>query len=388
MTDTRIRGPQGLRLPPPPHHEPVGGACSGLPPPPAAAGARRRGRGGLLIVAAVVAAVVSAVVTLALTGDGDAAGPTPRAEPPALQVDGEASPVSAVAEAVLPSVAQVEVAGAQGQGAGSAVIFREDGYLLTNNHVVAGAQAVRVTLPDGSPQDADVVGTDPPSDLAVLQIDVEDLPVPRFAEDPPRVGDTAVAVGSPFGLESTVTAGIVSALNREVPAPDVQLIDMIQTDAAINPGNSGGALANGDGEIIGINTAIVSGSGASAGVGFAIPITSALTAGEQIVEQGFVEHPVLGIRGQDLDPAAADLYGLPVDAGAVVIDVIDGTGAADAGLERGDIVVGIDGEEVNSISQLTAEVRRHSPGDEVTLDVVRGGETSEIDVELTAVPGE
>ncbi|HVM13110.1 MAG TPA: trypsin-like peptidase domain-containing protein [Egibacteraceae bacterium] len=344
--------------------------------------------------AALVAAVVSAGVTVpvvramvpesaaplapATTTDDDERAPAP---------PGEASSVAAVAEAVLPSVARVDVAGMRGPGSGSAVIFREDGYLLTNNHVVADVQQVRVTLPDGTPRDAEVVGTDPGSDLAVLRIeDAEGLPVPAFAESAPRVGETTIAIGSPFGLEGTVTAGVVSALNRNVTTPGAPLVDLIQTDAAINPGNSGGPLVNDRGEVIGINTAIISQSGGNVGLGFAIPVATVLPIAEQLVEQGFVEHAQLGIRGQDVDPAVAELYGLQVTEGAVVVDVEPGSPAEEAGLSRGDIITAIDGEEVDSMAVLVGQIRRYSPGDEVELTVIRGTEERTIEVELGAAP--
>ena len=375
---------QTLRLPPPP-------APPAQPARPAVASWRT------VVVSALVAAVVSAgvavPVTLALdedappaigTPDGSADAGATRAQQRATGADAAREAelsVADIAAAVLPSVARVDVAGAGGQGAGSAVIFREDGYLLTNNHVVEGAAQVRVTLPDGSSEEAEVVGTDPASDLAVLRVEADALPVPEFATDDPEVGDTAVAIGSPFGLDSSVTAGVVSALNRAVPTPGAPLVDMIQTDAAINPGNSGGALVDGHARVIGINTAIFSPSQANAGIGFAIPITSALPIAEQLVEQGFVRHAQLGITGQDVDAAVAELYGLPVERGAVVADVLPGSAADEAGLRRGDIIVELDGVQVDSMAGLTAAIRAMEPGVEVAIGFYRG--TQRMDVTAT-----
>ena len=383
---TAPAGDHTLRLPEPPP-----------PPPPRDDEGRRSGGGGWrsILAAALVAALVSAVVTgVAVTSLLDDQ-PEPAAEAPAetdaqgsdqqpVRVEGPESAVAAVAEQVLPTVARVDVAGARGQGSGSAVIFREDGYLLTNNHVVDGAETVQVTLPDGTPEEAEVIGTVPESDLAVLHVDATGLPVPAFAEEPPEVGDTAIAIGSPFGLDSTVTAGIVSAVNRTIPGAGMPLTEMIQTDAAINPGNSGGALVNGNAEVIGINTAILSQTGTNNGIGFAIPIATALDTGEQLVEQGYVEYAQLGIRGQDVDPQIAEMYGLEVDAGAIVADVEDGSAADEAGLRRGDIIVSIDGEPVDSMAGLATTIRSMSPGDEVELEILRGGERETVTATLGA----
>lgn len=387
--ESSITGSPGLLLPPPP---------VSLPQTPARGpAARPPGSLRAAVVAAIVATVVSVAVTVPLvratspeTSPPPAASTAEGATPPAGAL-GDAPfagvSVAEVADAVLPSVARVDVAGARGPGSGSAVIFRADGYLLTNNHVVADAQQVRVTLPDGTPRDAEVVGTDPASDLAVLLVaDAADLPVPDFATSTPRVGETTVAIGSPFGLEGTVTAGVVSAVNRSVQTPGAPLVDLIQTDAAINPGNSGGPLVNDRGEVIGINTAIISGSGGNVGLGFAIPVSTVLPIAEQLVEQGFVEHAQLGIRGQDVDPSVAELYGLPVTDGALVVDVEAGSPAAAVGLSRGDIITGLDGEPVDSMATLVGLIRGYSPGDEVTLTVVTGTAERTLDVELGAAP--
>lgn len=394
MSSTLPPSDRGMRLPEPPP--------PGEPPRQEAREPRRRSgpTWWMMIAAVLLAALVATAVTLAVAGvaepAADVAGdssveesadeePSPSGADAVVDDDGQELSVSEVAEAVRPSVASVEVAGARGQGQASAVIFREDGYLLTNNHVVENAQQLRATLPDGDQQEAEVVGTDPRSDLAVLELpDAEGLPVPDFAESSPDVGEGVVAIGSPFGLEGTVTAGIVSALNREVPAPGVTLPDMIQTDAAINPGNSGGALANIEGEVVGINTAILSGSGTNAGVGFAIPIQSALASAEQLVEQGYVEYAQIGIMGETLDPQIAELYGLGVEEGVVVREVLSDSGADEAGLSRGDIITALDDTDVGSMSELVAAVRKKSPGDTVELTVVRSGEERTVEVTLGA----
>ena len=351
---------------------------------------QRRPRGWMTVAAAaVVAALVSAGVTTAMTSQANVQSEAPQVQPaPAANRSSDPGDIAAVAAEVSPSVVHVAVAGLAGSGSGSGVVLREDGYVLTNAHVVDDAQQVRITLPDSTTHDAEVVGTDPASDLAVLHAeDATELPVPRFATTAPNVGDTAVALGSPFGLEGSVTSGIVSALNRNV-AGNTTLVNMIQTDAAINPGNSGGALADGDGEIIGINSAILSPSGANDGIGFAIPITTALPIADQLIDKGYAEHAQLGIQGQDVDPEAAELYNLGVDHGALIVMVADGSAADDAGLQRGDIVTAIDGEEVASMADLAGQISAHVPGDQVELEIVRDGEPQSVDVTLGSAPRE
>jgi S1-C subfamily serine protease len=363
-----------------------------LPPPPPSPTAPATGRGlgwkQYLAVAAVAAVSSTAVaVPLAATGDAAPVAAAGSSGTETVAFEPGDSLVSAIAAQVSPSVVRIDVRTPRGNGSGSGVIYDSDGTILTNAHVIGDAQRVAVTLPDGTRHDAEVVGADRRSDIGVLRIDATDLPVPTFATDTPRIGDDAIAIGSPFGLDGSVTSGIVSALNRTVPAQGAPLVDMIQTDAAINPGNSGGALVNGEGEIIGINTAILSpGGGGNDGIGFAIPIETAGAIADQLIETGEVQHAFLGITGQDVEPDVAELYGLPVDEGAVIASVAQGTPAAEAGLERGDIITGIDGDTVRSMQELAGRIARHTPGDTVTLTVHRGGEQLELDVELAERP--
>jgi S1-C subfamily serine protease len=400
MTDTTLPPRDDMPQPPPPPYLPP--PAFGPPPPPLAAPAQRRGPGGwtILVAAVAVSALVSAATTAAITrrveNDNRLTLGTPVADtgadnvpargddPDAAAANGD---VARVATAVSPSVVHIAVAGMAGSGSGSGVVLRHDGHILTNAHVVEGADQVQVTLPDGTIHRAEVVGADPSSDLAVVRAeDADDLPVPRFAAATPRVGHLAVAIGSPFGLEGSVTSGIISALNRSLPGDSGTVINMIQTDAAINPGNSGGGLANADGEIIGINTAIISPSQGNDGIGFAIPISTALPVAEQLIDNGFAEHAQLGIQGQDVDPEAADLYNLGADRGALVVTVGDNTAAQDAGLRRGDIITAIDEEQVTSMTDLAGQITAHAPGDEVSLTVVRDGETRTIEVTLGSAP--
>jgi S1-C subfamily serine protease len=337
--------------------------------------------------AALVSAVVAGLVVGAGTGTGDTvvtAGTPESAVAGANSGPTTATDVSAVAARVSPSVASVTVGGAGGEatGTGSAVIVTEDGYLVTNDHVVAGAASVQVTLADGSSYDAEVVGADPTSDLALIDVDATGLPAATFADELPDVGAVAVAIGTPFGFDGSVTAGIVSAVDRTLGGGATTLTGMLQTDAAINPGNSGGALADADGRIIGINTAIFSTTGANDGLGFAVPATTVTAVVDQLVAGGSVSWPVLGINGQDVDPALAEAYGLGTDDGALVVAVVPGSGAERAGLVRGDIVTAIGGEPVTSMSELAATVRGEEVGAEVTVTVVRDGEERQLGVTL------
>jgi putative serine protease PepD len=386
----------------------AGAATSPPPPPhdPRAHGPEQRPRiVGALVVAARVAAIIAAAVTVPLTlalSDRDAAPATPTAADTAADEAGDAADAPAppplaegadiadIADALLPSVARVDVTVAQGTGSGSAVVYRPDGYLLTNEHVVRGASAVQVTLPDGTTLDAEVVGGDEFHDLAVLRIDpgglpAGELPAPAFADEQPRIGETAIAIGSPFELDGSVTAGIVSGLGRSIPGTPLR--DLIQTDAPINPGNSGGALVNARGEVIGINTAILGGAGGAAGnigIGFAIPITNARPLADQLIDQGFVQYAQLGVQAQNIDPGVAEVYGLGVSEGALVLTVVPGSGAEAAGLERGDIITALGGEPIAGVLDLVGAIRLHEPGADVEIEFVRRGETQTTTATLDA----
>jgi serine protease Do len=272
--------------------------------------------------------------------------------------------------------------GGPGPALGSGVIYRSDGYILTNNHVVGEAETVTVRLASGDVLEAEVVGTDPLNDLAVVRVDRDGLPAINLREgedDALIVGETVIAIGSPFGLDASVTTGIISGLNRDLRVDDEDAVGLvipsvIQTDAAINPGNSGGALVDGQGRLVGINTAILSRTGGNQGIGFAVPAEQAVASADQIIEQGFVRHPLLGISGIDVSPEIAEEFGLQASRGAVVDAVQEGTGAEEAGVRSGDIIVAVDGEPLATMSQLVAEVRSRAPGDVVELTIVRAGD--------------
>jgi serine protease Do len=275
-------------------------------------------------------------------------------------------------------------------GTGSGVIFDARGLVMTNRHVVDGADRVRVRLSDGREFAAQVVGTDPATDIAVVRMDAPEGTTFAAATlgdvDDIEVGDWVLALGSPMGLDFSVTAGIVSAKGRSIGIlngeSDAPLESFIQTDAAINPGNSGGPLVDMNGRVVGINTAIQSPTGTFAGYGFAVPIDVAKKVASDLVEHGVVRRPRLGVQIADATSADAQVFGLDAVRGAVVRSVQAGTPAQDAGLRMGDVIVGLDGREVATANALTARLAEHQPGDRVRLDVVRYGERKQFDVAL------
>ncbi len=273
----------------------------------------------------------------------------------------------------------------QAAGMGSGVIVREDGYVLTNNHVVEGAEEVLVQLSDGRKVDAEIVGTDPATDLAVLKVEATGLhPATLGDSEAIQVGDWVLAVGSPFGLEQTVTAGIISGKNRVqgIIGGGQGFEDFLQTDAAINPGNSGGPLVNLRGEVVGINTAILSRSGASAGIGFAIPVGLAKPVVDAIIETGSVRRGFLGAQVADINAETKAEFDLQIDRGALIRGVLDGQPAAAAGLQPGDVVVEMDGRPVLGGTQLRNYIASRLPGTTVNLTVQRNGQTLQMQVNL------
>jgi putative serine protease PepD len=364
-------------------------------PPPAgpAPAAPRRGI-GLLLAVALAAGLIGggsgAALTVAL--DDDAATTTSTSvgslrdagtstDTPAAQ-----GSVEQVAAAVLPSVVSIAVQSPTGSGEGTGVILSSDGLILTNNHVVASAAdggTLRVTFNDGSTAEARIVGRDPVTDLAVIEAQgvsgLKPATLGRSADLDP--GEQVVAIGSPLGLQGTVTSGIVSALNRPVRTGDSSgaeaastVIDAIQTDAAINPGNSGGPLVNLRGEVVGINSAIATlgagGQSGSIGLGFSIPVDQARAIATELIDSGTATHALLGVSVQDT----------PDGAGIAVI--ADGSAAADAGLREGDVITKVGDRPVDGADSLIAAIRSHRPGDAVTLTFERGGEESTVTVTL------
>ncbi|WP_404374848.1 Do family serine endopeptidase [Vreelandella aquamarina] len=269
---------------------------------------------------------------------------------------------------------------------GSGVIVSDDGYVLTNHHVINGADQIQVALRDGRETLAEVVGTDPESDLAVLRITLDNLPVIELADsEEVAVGDVALAIGNPFGVGQTVTMGIISATGRSHLGLNAYE-DFIQTDAAINPGNSGGALVNPEGALVGINTAIFSRSGGSQGIGFAIPANLAHSILDELVTRGRVIRGWLGIEAQALSRELAASFGLRTPQGVIVAGVVSGGPAAQAGLQPGDVLLSIDGQVILDARATMSDIASIPPGTSLPLTIVRGGERMEMTLEVGERP--
>jgi serine protease DegQ len=271
-------------------------------------------------------------------------------------------------------------------GVGSGVIVSPEGYVLTNNHVVDHMDDIEVMLTDGRKATAKVIGTDPDTDLAVLKIDLDRLPSITFGNsDSLQVGDAVLAIGNPFGVGQTVTAGIVSALGRNQLGINT-FENFIQTDAAINPGNSGGALVDVSGNLIGINSAIYSRSGGNMGIGFAIPVSTARQVMESLIRDGQVTRGWIGVEPRDLTPEMADTFNLPVKEGVLITGVLHNGPAAQGGIKPGDVVVQVGGSAVANTSQLLNAVAALKPGDAAPVRVQRGGEVLSLNVVVAKRP--
>ncbi|MBT0994234.1 trypsin-like peptidase domain-containing protein [Cellulomonas sp. DKR-3] len=396
--------PQPQQAPPAPPQGPWGFAAEGAPAPQPVRGERKR-RIWIPVTAAAASALVlgAAAVGVAygLDEDGPSAGTASGSSFADLgQTSTDTVPVSgsnsdapdweAVAAAVQPSVVAIQTTTQSGSALGSGVVIDDAGHVVTNNHVVAGAQddQVQVTLSDGRIFTADVVGTDPTTDLAVIKLvdPPQDLsPAALGSSADVNVGESVMAVGNPLGLQSTVTTGIVSALDRPVTTQgedgsSTTVTNAIQVDASVNPGNSGGPLFDAQGRVIGINSSIatLSSESGSIGLGFAIPVDLVKNIAGQLIDDGTAEHAFLGVG---LNDGTATVDGV-TRAGAVVEQVSDGSPAAKAGLENGDVIVGIDGDAVGGAESLTAYVRSYASGTKVQLTVVRDGASKDIEVTL------
>jgi serine protease Do len=321
--------------------------------------------------------------------------PSPAPAPSVPAAAAEPTAITAAVEAIGPSVVNIDttaltqeffgpfVREVPSQGQGSGVIFSEDGLVLTNNHVIEGAQVISVTLTDKRQFEARVVGRDPLSDLAVLKISADQaLPAARMGDsDAVRIGEWVVAVGNPLGFSNSVTVGVLSARERSLTS---ELRDLLQTDAAINPGNSGGALVNVRGEVIGITTAIIRGA---QGIGFAIPSNTAVRIASELREKGRVVRPYLGVSMTDLDARIRRYLELPEEVqGVVITGLARGGPAARAGLAPGDLVTAVDGRPVESARDLQERVRDARVGDTLVLSIYRQGKELRLPVTLGEMP--
>jgi len=339
---------------------------------------RRLAAGAAIVALSLGSGAAGAGIVLA--GDDEALPGTPVSS----VVDAGTKPaeqLAQVAAAVQPSVVSIAIRSAAGSGSGSGVVLSSDGTIVTNNHVVESAAQggdITVKFSDGRTARATIVGRDPQTDLAVIKATgvTDAKPVTLGSSKDVSVGDAVLAIGSPLGLEGSVSAGIVSALQRPVRAGNGTIADAIQTDAAINPGNSGGALVDGRGRLIGINTAIATlgsngGQSGNIGLGFAIPVDEAKRVADALIAGKTVEHAVLGVQVGDAP-----------EGGAVIGSVSPGSGAADAGIREGDVVTKVGDRPIEDGTDLTAAIRAQRPGDEVTLTVKRGDETLTVKAKL------
>ncbi len=268
---------------------------------------------------------------------------------------------------------------------GSGIVISSDGYILTNNHVVENATKIHVTFEGEREYDAKVVGTDPPTDVALLKIEARGLPMIETADSSElRIGDQVMAIGNPFGVGQTITMGIVSALGRNIGLTDYA--DFIQTDASINPGNSGGPLVNMEGKLVGMNSAILSRSGGSMGIGFAIPSNMAMKVVASLKSDGEVKRAYLGVLPQQVDQSLADYYGMTKPRGVLVAQVNDDTPAAAAGLKEGDIILAVDGRDINTPNALRNLISLSDVGHPARVQVLRDGKERDIIVKLGRLP--
>jgi len=338
------------------------------------------------MVLLTVVLLILGVAAASCGSEGDNS-PTPTPTPTPNNTLTPATPsalphITDVVESVKPAVASI-IVGTVGyniflqpvpqEQAGSGVIIEDSGYIVTNNHVVEGAESITVTIPDGRSFDATIVGTDPLTDLAVIQIDGDDLPTVSFGESSTlAVGEWVVAIGNALGLPGgpTVTVGVVSALGRTIQEQSgVTLYDVIQTDAAINPGNSGGPLINLQGEVVGINTAKVTAVEVS-GVGFAISSNTARMVVQEIKEKGYVSRPYLGITIMTVTPSIARSYDLATNEGALITRLVTGSPADEAGLSPADVIIRFDGQRIITADDLVLAIRAHEIGDEVEITYI------------------
>lgn len=305
----------------------------------------------------------------------------------------EESQVIDVAEKVSPAVVRISTTQVvqdffftyETPGLGSGFIISSDGLIVTNNHVVEGAKKITVTLSDGKEYDGFIVGTDPSSDVALIRINANNLPYLTFTDSSMlKVGQTVIAIGNPYGFDHTVTTGVISALERTLTFEDgTTLVGVIQTDAAINPGNSGGPLLNLSGEVVGMNTAIYA---AGQGIGFAVSSNTIQKVVNDLQLFGKVRWPFLGISGVAITDEIAKRNNLPVNKGILVVQVLSGTSASEAGLKPFDIITKFEGKEVTSVQELTKYLRQKNIGDKVKLEIIRSGKTMEIEVTLRERP--
>jgi serine protease DegQ len=352
-------------------------------------GTRRPARRGPALLA------LAAILAASLTGCTLGRQPQARSAPaPQLAPSAQAATtgeIPQIVQRVEPSVVTVS----HDRGTGSGVVWSKDGVVVTNDHVVSPegqtVDRVEVAFFDGRRFPGTVRATDPTTDLAVVEVDRQDLKPATFQRALPQVGELAIAIGSPLGFENTVTAGIISGLHREIPGSAQQgirsLVDLIQTDAAISPGNSGGALVNGRGEVVGISDAYIPPQEGAVSIGFAIPAATAVDVVGDLLRTGRASHAYLGVGADQVTREVAAQLGLDRAAGVLVLEVADGSPAAQAGLRPGDVIIRIGDQPVDTVEDFFGELRQRRPGDRVQLTIARDGREQQVTVTLGENPG-
>ena len=347
----------------------------------------------------VIAAACLTLGGIACTSDDDPSEnptPTPADSSSASggNLQGGAGAVAAadqipdIVDRVQPSIVAIQITAGASEGSGSGVVWDDEGVIVTNHHVVEGADELTVVLLSGERLPATFRASDPLTDLAVIEVERDGLQAAEFVDELPRVGELALAMGNPLGFENTVTSGIVSGLHRSIPSggSTPALVDLIQTDAAISPGNSGGGLVNGSGQIMGINVAYIPPEQGAVAIGFGIPGPTVRDVVEQLLQDGTAEHAFLGISPRPLNRQIAAQLGLSISEGVFVFEVTPGSAAADAGLQPGDVITEFDGNRLEAVEDLYTALRDKDPGDEVSMTVVRDEQERELTATLDARP--
>ena len=409
--------PSGDYLSAPPPYYAAGQQVPVGEPPAGAPAAPARSSVGVAVVVAIIAALIVGTLAGVAAGFAGARLASGRSilTPAKITVvpSTTSEPVVAASAAAVPSVVNIDITEATSTGSGdgslpqghpsvpvtgngSGVAYREVSgggtYILTNDHVVANASKIVVRDASGAKHTATLVGTDPETDIAVVKIS-DTVPTIQLGDsDQLNVGQLVVAIGSPYGLEHSVTSGVVSALGRSLPDFSANtsgvypLVDVIQTDASINPGNSGGALVDRTGLLVGINTAIYSDSGSNGGIGFAIPVNTAKRVADSLIAGGKVGHPFLGVIGETVDEQLAKQENLTVTEGALVVDLTPGTNAVKAGIKKGDVIVALGGKPIRSMDDLLLQVRQHGVGETVQVKLIRDGKELTLTMTVGAKP--
>ncbi|WP_199516662.1 S1C family serine protease [Nucisporomicrobium flavum] len=327
------------------------------------------------------AAAMIAAMTVAMSAGCTDDATSPVAAPSASAAAAADNGIVDMVSAVEPSVVTIHT----GEGLGSGVIYRADGVIVTNAHVVGAATRVQVSFADGTQLPGQVTGSDDLTDLAVVKVSRTGLPAVTVRQELPRQGETALALGSPLGFENTVTQGIISGISRQIPGSATggrPLVDLIQTDAPISPGNSGGALVDARGRLVGINEAYIPPSAGAVSLGFAIPASTVVDVTEQLLKDGKVAHPYLGVVLTTVTPQIAQALGMKVTSGALVRQVQPSSPAATAGIRAGDVIVGFEDLNVRTVGDVYAALRKVKPGVKATVKVDRNGTVTDIPVTL------